>query len=72
MLKTKKIYVAVLNEGEIRVELTRVINHLLTSDKYELILEYPANKPITFNRNEIVKRFLSTDADYLLMSNLLS
>jgi len=67
MLKTKKIYVAVLNEGEIRVELTRVINHLLTSDKYELILEYPANKPITFNRNEIVKRFLSTNADYLLM-----
>jgi len=67
MKKTKRIYLAVLNQGEIRTELVRVINNLLMQEKYEIMLSYPTNKPITFNRNEIVKDFLKTDCEYLMM-----
>jgi hypothetical protein len=67
MAPTKKIMVCVLNEGEMRVELSALINDLTQQGKYDLDVRYPHNKPITFNRNEIVKSFLATNADYLLM-----
>lgn len=67
MSLTKKIYLAILNEGEMRVELTSLVTDLIQQGKYDLEVHYPHNKPITFNRNEIVKSFLSGDADYLLM-----
>ena len=63
----KSIMVCILNEGTIRVELSRVLNELLQQDKYNIVIRYPNNKPITFNRNEIVKDFLKSPCDYLLM-----
>jgi len=67
MALTKSIYIAILNEGTMRVELTGLIVDLIQQGKYNLDIHYPHNKPITFNRNEIVKSFLSSGCDYLLM-----
>jgi hypothetical protein len=67
MSLAKKIYVAILNQGNITTELSHVINGLLQQEKYNIIVDYPADKPISFNRQNIVKKFLTTDCDYLLM-----
>lgn len=63
----KKIYIAVLNQGWIRPEIADLITRLRERNEYDLIISYPANKPISYNRNKVVKRFLETDADFLLM-----
>lgn len=62
----KSIYVAVLNEGEIRTELASVLNHILLQSDYKVYLKYHSDKPIAFNRNKIVKQFLESGCDYLL------
>jgi len=67
MSKNKSIYIAVLNQGWIRPELVAIIANLTQQRKYSLYVGYPAHKPITHNRNTIVKRFLETGMDYLLM-----
>lgn len=59
--------VCILNEGTIRVELSSLINELTRQGKYNIVIRYPNDKPITFNRNEIVKTFLKSSCDYLLM-----
>jgi len=66
-MKTKHIMLAVLNQGDIRVEMTDLLFKLSRQGKYKLTIEYPAKKPISYNRNDLCKRFLETDADYLLM-----
>lgn len=64
----KSIYIAVLNCGEARVELMRVLLHAVKSGKYKIAIDFPHDKPISNNRNKIVKKFLSMkDYDYLLM-----
>ena len=64
----KAIYLAVLNQGDIRPELANVITQFVNQDKYELYVTYPAAKPITQNRNKIVQDFLSKPQyDYLIM-----
>lgn len=65
--KNKGIYIAVLNQGWIRPELSELMANLPKQRTYNLFINYPANKPITHNRNTIVKRFLETNLDYLLM-----
>ena len=67
MAKNKHIYLAVLNQGDIRVELSDMLSKLERQGKYRLSISYPASKPISYNRNQVCKRFLETDADYLLM-----
>jgi len=67
MPKNKTIYVAFLNQGSIRVELSDLLSKISKQGKYKLMVNYPANKPISYNRNLICKKFLETDADYLLM-----
>lgn len=67
MPKNKKIYIAVLNQGWIRPELTDLIVSLKGTNLYYLYITYPAKKPITNNRNDVVGKFLDTDADFLLM-----
>ncbi len=59
--------IAVLNMGWVRPELSQLLMELQGQKKYNLFICYPAKKPITNNRNQIVKRFLETDYDYLLM-----
>lgn len=66
--QSKGVYVAVLNQGAIRPELSYLLTDLTHQNKYRLFLSYPAAKPISFNRNSIVKDFLKrTEYDYLLM-----
>jgi len=66
-MKNKSIQIAVLNQGSIRVELTDLLSKLPRQQKYNISITYPARKPISNNRNTIVKHFLETDYDYLLM-----
>ena len=67
MPKNKGIYIAILNQGAIRPELADLVTKLGDQQKYNLIIAYPAKKPISNNRNTLVKKFLETDSDYLLM-----
>lgn len=69
--KIQKVYLAILNHGTLRREMSAVVIPAMSKTKgIELIWEHP-NKtwanPISSNRNEIVKRFLKTNCDYLLM-----
>ena len=62
------VYIAVLNQGEIAVELAQSLDLLINQSPYPLYVEYPAEKPISYNRNQIVKRFLERKQyDYLIM-----
>lgn len=68
-MKNKAIYIAVLNQGWVRPELSALLAELPEQRRYNLFISYPAFKPITQCRNKIVKKFLETDKkfDYLLM-----
>lgn len=66
-MKSKSIYINILNQGWIRPELATLLSRLPEQRKYNLYIGYPAHKPITHNRNIIVKRFLESGMDYLLM-----
>lgn len=61
------IFIAVLNQGDIRQELVQVLSYLTHNNKHTITLSYPAEKPISYNRNKIVKDFLESGHDYLLM-----
>lgn len=67
----QKVYFAVLNEGWLRRELiTTVLPAMEHTEGIELVMENPTltwDHPISSNRNQIVKRFLKTDCDWLLM-----
>jgi len=68
--KKPKIYLAILNEGWVRGEHINTVLMMLGTPTVELHLENPAATwgiPITNNRNQIRKRCLETDADFLLM-----
>ena len=68
MLKQKNIYVAVLNQGTLRTELTKVITNMIQQDGYRMNITYPHKKPIANNRNHIVQKFLARkEFDYLMM-----
>lgn len=66
---TKGVYIAVLNQGNIRAELSYMITEMTHQRKYRLHVCYPAGKPIAQNRNEIVQDFLykHQEMDYLMM-----
>ena len=67
MIRQKNIYLAVLNQGEIRTDLSQIINLIIQNDSYRIYLTYPTGKPITNNRNTIVQKFLASECDYLMM-----
>ena len=60
-----KIYIAIPNQGWIRQELANWVHHW--QHTYDCIIDFPTEVPIDQNRNAIVKEFLKTDAEYLLM-----
>ena len=67
-MNQKTIYIGVLNQGNIRIELASMVNDYTHQNKYRLLITYPDEKPISNNRNKIVQDFLyNSDADYLLM-----
>jgi len=62
------IYLSILNQGDVRSELSNVITQFANQQDYELYITYPSLKPITQNRNKIVQDFLSKPQyDYLIM-----
>lgn len=64
----KSVYIAVLNCGDVRVELIKVLLDLTRQGKYKIAIDFPHDKPISNNRNKIVKDFLEkTQYDYLIM-----
>lgn len=68
MLKQKNVYIAVLNQGELRTELTKVLTMIVQQDGYRINMTYPHKKPIANNRNHIVQKFLARkEFDYLMM-----
>jgi len=71
MEKIQKVYLAVLNNGTLRREMTAtVIPAMRRTEGIKLIWENPMKtwaNPISSNRNKITKRFLKTDCDFLLM-----
>jgi len=70
-MQRHKVYVAILNHGWIRSEiLFKLASRAWILDDVELVLKDPTKNwhhPISSNRNRIVKEFLKTDCDYLLM-----
>lgn len=71
MAKDIKIYLAILNKGWLRREISATVLPMMKATPgVELIWENPAktwDHPISSNRNQIVQRFLKTDCDFLLM-----
>lgn len=66
--RQKNVYVAVLNQGELRTELTKIVSMMIQQDGYRINITYPHKKPIANNRNNIVQRFLARkEFDYLMM-----
>jgi len=69
--KTQKVYLAILNSGKLRREIiATVIPAMRRTEGIELIWENPMKtwaNPISSNRNMVVKRFLKTNCDFLLM-----
>lgn len=65
--KVKGVYIAILNQGYARVELFSVLLEIVRSGRYNIFLDFPAEKPIAQNRNLTVQRFLKMDnMDYLM------
>jgi len=68
MLKQRNVYISVLNQGEIRTELAKVLSLIQEQEGYRINITYPHKKPITNNRNSIVQKFLAQpEYDYLMM-----
>lgn len=68
MLKQRNVYIAVLNQGELRVELAKVLSVIQQQEGYRINITYPHSKPIANNRNKIVQKFLAQkEYDYLMM-----
>ncbi len=69
--KIQKVYLAILNNGPLRREMTTIVIPAMQKTKGVNVIWENPNKtwanPISSNRNKIVKRFLDTDCDYLLM-----
>ena len=62
------ILIAVLNQGEVRVELAEYLFRVVTSAQIPIEILYANLKPISYNRNQIVKKFLAAEQfDYLVM-----
>lgn len=70
MQKQIKLYLAILNEGWVRSEHIAVVIMMTNTPNVKLTLEVPTitwGKPIASNRSQIVRRFLGTDCDFLMM-----
>jgi len=66
-----RLYLAILNRGWIRREMVDTVIPAISKTKGVITTLEKLNKtwdhPISSNRNKIVKRFLATDNDYLMM-----
>lgn len=68
MLKQRNVFIAVLNQGDIRTELAKVLSVIQQQEGYRINITYHQKKPITNNRNSIVQKFLAQkEYDFLMM-----
>lgn len=63
----KKVYIAILNEGWLRVELNNLLIQMSHDDRYWIKIVYPNHRPVDNNHNITVRKFLESDFDYLLI-----
>jgi len=68
-LKKKGIYIAVLNQGAVHPTISAFTSQAMLNQKYNVLVTYPCEKPISYNRNKIVHDFLQRKEkfDYLMM-----
>jgi len=64
--KKPKVWLAVLNQGWIRTELTNYLISLSHDNRVILKITYPNLKPIQNNRNFLVAQFLKSDFEWLI------
>jgi len=62
-----KVWITVLTDGTIRHELTAALISMSHDGRYALEFHFSFARPISSNRCLITKRFLASDADWLLM-----
>ena len=67
VLNSKKIYLAILTSGDIRIGLAIWLNKLTQVYPHPLTLDFAYREPIQSNRNAIVQKFLATDCTHLIM-----
>jgi hypothetical protein len=65
-MRKQSIFLAILNEGTIRVELSKLINYWQMKNDYDITIAYPNDKPIEANRNRLVSTFMKTNCDWLV------
>jgi len=66
-IKKIKIYVAILTQGYIRKELALSLIRWCKNSPFDIFLELTEEKPCAHARNNIVKKFLASDNQWLLM-----
>ena len=62
-----KVTIAILNQGSISVGLVPQVMAMVTSKQYNCITYFPSDRPTSHNRNRIVKDFLASDSEWLVM-----
>lgn len=62
----QKVFVAILNEGTLRVELAQLLMYWQMKGEYEITIAFPNDKPIEANRNRLVSTFMKSDCEWLV------
>ena len=69
--KPIKVYIAILNEGDVCVQLSQMITQIvvdcLKTKRWQPTIQYSNVTNVDYNRNQITKMFLESDCEWLLM-----
>lgn len=63
----RRVWISILNQGDMRPELANWLLKMSRHPLHQIHIEYPNAKPIANNRNQIRKRMLASNYDFLLM-----
>ena len=63
----KKIWVDILNEGEIKTSVVRQLKYFYKDKRYNVEVNFPQDRPAQHNRNKSIKEFLKSDFDYYVV-----
>lgn len=66
-MNKNKVYIAILTRGSVRKELSLQLIKWLKQTQYSVFIEFTEEQPISHCRNNIVKKFLASDNQWLLM-----
>jgi len=62
-----KVQIALLHVGRMSVQVCQFLMELQKTKEHELEFVYPSHVPGESNRNKLIREFLKTDNEYLLM-----